>query len=517
MRGALLGCLGSVWRRFTWGLQKWPYRLARAYDQEQPQATKMAIAREFLASELCCLDRGMGRPLRQKCLTLDDLLSTDTVAFMETAFKKLHVTTTFLETQFAKLRQWQLPLQKPLSVATLAAKHMVHAFEANHPRRQESIRKRVHNTHTKRKQRRAHRPVWATRSGKVNGIHLFTHQHKLSIAEGQRQFKRLPPEEKQIWSSRAQSANAEKKLIRSAVVESQTQKVENDGVASTGAWGLGNEDFPLSPRVLAHLGFEQKVGWINSHAKEWRKGCERCGSAESLPRTKRSQKATCSETLPACRTIVFSQENNDRRRAYQQLKDDLRLVLLQLTEEKSNRHLQPVLTIRPQSGSSNSGHVEIFQCANLSRSPFACELLRYKVEVYEGTLQRGQHLHLIEGQADVLPFETELGFCWRLASEYKDCSWVFHHVICGMPIEQTPVDFRVLQIVDVLPLDLAARKAELQSLAAAKHLLRTTLSMHNNPSKRRPSSAGSCVILKLAMATLGSSSSVSVGCGGYMD
>lgn len=95
-----------LWRKLFHFFDCYPWRLAAAFDMERPEEARRKTIKEFLDANLCCLDLGLGRVLRNVATSIEDYFDTVLGEFLLAFFQRVVVTSTQVELQFAKLSLW---------------------------------------------------------------------------------------------------------------------------------------------------------------------------------------------------------------------------------------------------------------------------------------------------------------------------------------------------------------------------------------------------------------------------
>jgi hypothetical protein len=120
-----------LWRLLFYHFQHYPWLLAPAFDPDVAEEDQRACGRKFLAIDKGSkqLDPGLGRRLREIVDTEEQLFGRDLRDFMETLFKRLVVTSTFVERIFKDLTLWTGVQAQ--TVESIGAKHVNDMFQRN--------------------------------------------------------------------------------------------------------------------------------------------------------------------------------------------------------------------------------------------------------------------------------------------------------------------------------------------------------------------------------------------------
>ena len=175
-----------------------------------------------------------------------------------------------LECDFAGVRQWLQPSPKPLSVATVGAKMLVHRCDHDH---QAMILDKL-QARVSRK-----RPLWKTEPKKLTGLHLFSKQvvkddeddrtgwH--NIQRAQAKFANLDDDTKADWRKKARSENNDSKQMLQMRLRCEIDDLEGACCESgMGYLGMGDRWHALSEKSLLEAGYYQP-GFVKRMASEW--------------------------------------------------------------------------------------------------------------------------------------------------------------------------------------------------------------------------------------------------------
>ena len=95
-----------MWRRLVHFFEAYPWCLAQLCDPRVSVAEKTAIVEKLFGEELCCLDAGLSKKIRQNFGSAKDVLDPDFIAFLMVLFLDSIVSTAGLECLFAAYKQW---------------------------------------------------------------------------------------------------------------------------------------------------------------------------------------------------------------------------------------------------------------------------------------------------------------------------------------------------------------------------------------------------------------------------
>ena len=95
-----------LWRKLFHAFDCYPWRLAAGVDVQRSEEARRTTIKEFLDANICCLDLGLGQPLRLHAPFIDDYFDTALEEFLRVLFERVVVTSTQVELQFAKLSLW---------------------------------------------------------------------------------------------------------------------------------------------------------------------------------------------------------------------------------------------------------------------------------------------------------------------------------------------------------------------------------------------------------------------------
>ena len=262
-RTQLVRAFTGAWARLLVPYQAYPWRLARIYDPRLSLSSRQACAEEFLRTSPCCLDAACGRRLREQCSSTDEVLgATD---FMQHMFNGAILCTTWVETQFALMKQWLARTHRPLRTAALSCKHLLHVFKQNYKASM------VSKPHMKRRQMK--RPLWSRkkmRRFRTSSLHVFMSQamrRGVSFATARVEFKNLSPED-------LRSCRVEARQINHVRQQRYKEEVEaarpHNPSQQAGCWGFGDSSSFYCSELLQQDGYgepkfikQQTQAWID--------------------------------------------------------------------------------------------------------------------------------------------------------------------------------------------------------------------------------------------------------------
>ena len=238
--------MANLWRRLIIPIRVYPWKLGDAFNPNVPEHRRLEVARTFMECPPCCLDPLFGKKFRALCREPSDVLNPDKISFVVACFENALVSTSWVENQFALIRQWLLRTQKPLSMATLGAKFCTHHWRKLHSRDCDDQTSSSSDDYCTtfsalgcphhglvgppakspgKKRKRPCRPLWAKRAGPVNGENVFVGeflrgQRGEGLARAKIAFNNLELEEKARYSLKAKRLNAERRIVQDAAVAS---------------------------------------------------------------------------------------------------------------------------------------------------------------------------------------------------------------------------------------------------------------------------------------------------------
>ena len=301
MRGALLATLGAI-RRKLWHLfENLPFGdLVAAFDPRNSDAVADKAAERIHGLKSCCLDPACTAKLRRRFGRVSRRVSKNLSRFMVALFGRVQLCSSSIECDFAAIRQWLGRSNRPLSMAVLAAKDMNNKVSRDSCFGDDNERSRL--------------PLWARKTGNVNGLHLFMRSEmRRSRGESFRQFLsrgreawRVKAKTKKVaWRVKAKTHNRHQQALRSVAMTGAKGALR--GSTGRGYLGLGDGTFPLSEEFLLSAGYQTpKVGLVKSKASEWElvgnrvKPSKTFGSGLSLPKQPCGN-GICFTALPAGR------------------------------------------------------------------------------------------------------------------------------------------------------------------------------------------------------------------------
>ena len=269
-RSCLLDGVGGIFRRLIFVFLKLPWSdLCPMYDTRKPLQTRQRRGAEFLRYNKCCIDKGCSLKLRRKCKSsLARLFGPELSGFMIALLNSCIHASSSLECDFAAARQWLQLSPKPLSVATVAAKMLVHRCDHDHQamiRLQERVSRK--------------RPLWKTEQKKVTGLHLYSKRAVKEddddgtpwdkIQRAQTTFANLDDDTKASWRKRARSENHDSKHMLQVRLRSEIDDLEGACRESgMGYLGMGDRWHALSEQSLLEAGY-YSPGFVKHMAGEW--------------------------------------------------------------------------------------------------------------------------------------------------------------------------------------------------------------------------------------------------------
>ena len=270
----------------------YPFRLAPAFDPQLARADRQTVLREFLGASECCLDLGLGLPLRKFTARIEDYLepadTPPTVSdladrdaahdptlrlFLQTLFERSVVTSTQVELQFAGLSLWtSANMRGPrLNLPGLAARAVTTSFSGAVSRWR--ALPWIQDSMPLRQSGRC-RPDWTKASNpghKTTHLHLFAKQVKQDMvaagewpmpgvpnrqfaarlaAEAGRRFALLSERDQARWKVQAGTKRAAARL-RPAPMD-LIEFPDPAGLCPDGPFGLSSRagKFPMRPEVV---------------------------------------------------------------------------------------------------------------------------------------------------------------------------------------------------------------------------------------------------------------------------
>ena len=289
---ALVLAFATLWRKIYRYFDCYPWRLAPAFDPQLARTDRETVVREFLGASECCLDPGLGLPLRKFTARIEDYLepadTPPTVSdladgdaahdptlrlFLQTLFERSVVTSTQVELQFAGLSLWTTAnLRGPrLNLPGLAARAVATSFgdAVSRWRALPWIRDSVPPRQSGRS-----RPAWTKTNNpghKTTHLHLFAKQVKLDMiaagewpmpgvskgqlsarltAEASRRFALLSEGDQARWKAIARTKR-DAARFRPAPID-LIEFPDAAGLCPDGPFGLSSRagKFPMRPEVV---------------------------------------------------------------------------------------------------------------------------------------------------------------------------------------------------------------------------------------------------------------------------
>ena len=216
----------------------------------------------------CCLGAGCSRKLLEA--RRGNLLAEPLQHFFIAFLNSIVLSTSAVECVFAAVQQWVSKSNKPLSMATVNAKHVVHRVK----RDWRSIVRPQQDSAKPAKRSLKRRPAWVQKKIRSRrcGWHMWLKKSKLSYADcigAQQIFKTLPPETRLHWRKQAQLHNRQQRAIRRANVESLIGEFKDaDTMTGLGYLGLGDATAPISVPTLIAGGYDAG-GFTSRRSARW--------------------------------------------------------------------------------------------------------------------------------------------------------------------------------------------------------------------------------------------------------
>ncbi len=381
---------GSLWRRFVWKFQGWPWRLCILVDQDSTAEERMEVARAFCQAELCCLDPWFGERLKRRVTCAEDLLEPSMLAFLEDAFATALPVTTHLEDSFAHMRKFVIKALRPPHVCQIASFHVCKELL----RTWQAAKRLRGEPNGGRRKRARPRPLWTQSKRRRTGQTVrpttwsifvkqaFQAERFRSGQAGRGEtFRSCMP---QLRESFANLSRPEKERLSRAVrAERLHARVAADPLQAredvatpppTPCWNLGDADFPVAVAIMSREMESKDHLQVASAAWEKRVGAIVEPGSEPLPTVVVAK--SCPDVLPCCRRSLADGVEARARL----IGEGVRLMLLQdLTAETP---LTPVLlrmsAAGAAAGSSGPTHVAVLCCSFLKR-PFSAEFIELVV------------------------------------------------------------------------------------------------------------------------------------------
>jgi hypothetical protein len=264
-----------------------PWNLAEGIDPRNSLEDRREFWRTWAEKPDCCKDFGVGKKAHKELQQLGFQAWEEIAAFLLALFARCELASTFVECLFAAFKQWLKKSNKPLKISTVAQKHYGHQFMRSH-------RARVKAPEVLRQQRgmrNACRPVWAqarkaifSYKPKVSGINVYMGRKMAEavmehLEEGGPQwtkamraevFSRIhaewkgePKHKKQRYARHARFLRKVQGSFANPVVEFTNEVrslVDGGGHAPCGAWGAGDEEFPIAIATIKRELFDVAHG-----------------------------------------------------------------------------------------------------------------------------------------------------------------------------------------------------------------------------------------------------------------
>ena len=267
VHSALALGVAHVWRHLIRVWQQYPWRLCTVVDDRLPLSKRKAAAQDFLVAKPCCLDPGLGKPLRGIVSEVDDLFEEDLQIFLRTMFSRAVHTSTFVERIFSHLTRWS---RRRLAAPSMAAKHTATMFE-------QVVRLWRSRLGECRPAAHRARPGWLrSRGSRFNGYHVFVSRawagkraggKKLSTAAA---WRALSAADRRRFCLLAASYRVRRDVVRSAPLAVEANACD----VGEGPWQLSTRGgaWPLSRHRLVEA--LAGPGKFQQLAKSWQE--DRC-------------------------------------------------------------------------------------------------------------------------------------------------------------------------------------------------------------------------------------------------
>ena len=455
LRVALLGALAAMWRRLILLFDSWPFKLACIFDANVSAERKQQRLQEFWDANPCCLDPLVSRRLRSQCRTKADVLDVKTVQFMTQMFNSVTISTSWLETQFAHMKQWLLQANKPLSMSLLSSKYFCHNLQVLHS-------KDPHGCSQGQPLEKS-RPLWVKKPKIVNGENVFIHEHfqgkdpfsRSDLMNLKRQFQELSVEAKRNYSCKAKMQN---KQTKAAFEDKLNERLNPSVGVKAGAWGMGDCNYPLA---LDKLPDQCSGSSLQGHARSWTEAAKRVMAMETPSSDAIPEAKACEAALAPgiCQASVSDVE----LLAVRSFLRRLRIVVRVSAGSSVYNHCLFLLQAGPVAGL-------IVQCVGFLKKPFSAEFVVYNgiCHLWPETLTL--QYRDIEG-CKAPKFFTETTLAWHCVK--LNCTeWDFHVVDWQRPPQaERTMGLEQLHALQSRPFDwqkVEESKANAQALRATK-------------------------------------------------
>eukprot|EP00971_Amphidinium_carterae_P343972 6484056-Amphidinium_carterae.2 len=428
-----------------------------------------------------------------RCRTLQALQNPLVVTFVREAFAEVRVTTTLLETNFAMLRQWLLRSSRPLHMATLSARFVLHTFfeawrlqlpvsllQASSvipaPHCSKRGIKRIRGE-ARMRAKTMRRPIWSKRAKVVTGKNIFIGREirrGSTMSAANKAWMNLPEDAKQRLSTDAQTRNKEHKTMHTLEVQAVGAELaaatdankDMDETAMRGPWLLGNDLYPLRPQVLEEDGFYTHTGFVRKHADQWTAAGNKVTATNARRSDPNTRKSFCDFSWP-------------HHRCSHSIPRDLHLavrafvdILMLIVKSEGRQHV-PLLRLQ----NAELSKVCYVQLLHASIKPFFAEFGMYKIDDENDTLLV---LKTLATGVPCFVSEIELAMFLLCADEadihpehVSSAGAVnFTRVIVTRPPEQYCDGFKVLQIEQLEDVDVVQLRLEKQALEEAQQLVK---------------------------------------------
>ncbi len=378
---------------------------------------RRAEADWLFRTNTCCLDPGLGKKIRERFASADELLADEeAMKFFRMLFTRVVISTALVECSFAAFRRWLIKCGSAVGIQNLACRHTLQAFVRAMEHLNPGMRIGRPVLGTKKK-----RPPWIlkarTRAGYGRGVSgrdvffsKYISEQGGTFAEAMQAWRKADPSVRSDCNRRASGKRAVFNELMDPLkcANEQLNKAEDDSSVQS-PWGLGG---PLYPLKQSHL--EDALAqncFVRDASYQW---SERFGIKQqhdpAFP-DKVGQPEFCLNRLSRCSTL-FGAGIHDLA---SELRRDLQVII-----SPRRAPLNPAQYIVVQFNDMQ----QVLLILSYLKQPFSCELIPFRAHDRDRDLLNTvidlAPLVYEKSGFKLLPVETEMQWSSRLAQQLNE-------------------------------------------------------------------------------------------------
>ena len=373
-RACILRLIGGTWRRLVKRWRQWPWLLCRIVDPRVAMIERRATAAKFLCREStppCCLD-SFARKLQARIRDVDHMFETKVQRFLMQMLNMCIFTTSYMECMFAGFRAWLARSKKPIRMAFLSAKHLVHQLHKGYTDMTDSD-----------KTRRG-RPLWVQKAPRQNGRHIFCgklvrssatkirrtnpnakmkQEMTASLTEAAKAWDGVGSHIKKEYSKQAKKKNRSARLLQKALFK---ESYGDDAGSCCGPWDMGDSDWPYSTSNLKAAGYGEKTGFVKTKSTQWGECGKRVMAKRNYPNGQAKKAKPCFRFWPCCKMSISEEKQ---------------VAVAALLDVIKSKVVAGLFNSQVMLGFINgaTGTRCFAQCVSFSKKPFEAEFIKHKL------------------------------------------------------------------------------------------------------------------------------------------